>query len=137
VGFLHYRNLLSNYFRFKDSRELGRELQPFMFDAYGSKEHTRDREAFLAVDYVDLHILQPECGIGIHRHRDNQEIFFLMQGDGLMVMGDWEKSPARERCFEIRTLRPGHFTLLKPGELHALMNIGTEPMTLLMFGGYD
>jgi hypothetical protein len=25
------------------------------------------------MEYMDLHILKPECGIGIHRHRDNQE----------------------------------------------------------------
>jgi mannose-6-phosphate isomerase-like protein (cupin superfamily) len=41
---------------------------------------------------MDLHILKPECGIGIHRHRDNQEIFFLLSGTGIMVMGDWLSS---------------------------------------------
>jgi hypothetical protein len=37
---------------------------------------TPRHENSMAVDYMDLHILKPECGIGIHRHRDNQEIFF-------------------------------------------------------------
>jgi mannose-6-phosphate isomerase-like protein (cupin superfamily) len=27
--------------------------------------------------------------IGLHRHRDNQEIFFMMEGTGLMFCGDW------------------------------------------------
>src|ERR1700720_3973596 len=57
--------------------------------------------------HMDLHILKPECGIGIHCHRDNREIFFLLSGIGIMVTGDWCQSSARERCFEIRTMTPG------------------------------
>jgi mannose-6-phosphate isomerase-like protein (cupin superfamily) len=91
----------------------------------------------MSIDYMDLHILKPECGIGIHRHRDNQEIFFMMKGTGVMVVGDWCKMPNRERAFEIRTLTPGSFTLLKPGQLHALFNVTDEDLQLLMFGGYD
>lgn len=88
----------------------------------------------MAIDYMDLHILKPECGIGIHRHRDNQEIFFLLSGVGIMVMGDWNQF---ERCFEIRTMTAGSFSLLKPGNLHALFNVTDEDIALLMFGGYD
>jgi len=39
-----------------------------------------------------------------------------------MVTGDCCKTPQRERCFELRTLQAGNFSLLKPGGLHALMN---------------
>ena len=54
-----------------------------------------------------------------------------------MVTGDWCQSTARERCFEIRTLTAGSFSLLKPGNLHALFNVTDEDISLLMFGGYD
>lgn len=87
------------------------------------------------VDYMDLHILKPNCGIGLHRHRDNQEVFFMIEGEGLMVVGDWNKFP--ERCFEIRTLLPGHLAMLKGGNLHGLMNTTDENISLFMFGGYD
>lgn len=136
-GFLHYRNVLSNYFGFAGSGELGREIEPWMFNSVGAKSATPGREAFLAVDYMDLHILKPECGIGIHRHRDNQEIFFMMKGTGVMVVGDWCQFPNRERAFEIRVMGEGSFTLLKPGQLHALFNVTDEDLQLLMFGGYD
>ncbi|MDP9053029.1 MAG: cupin domain-containing protein [Acidobacteriota bacterium] len=136
-GFLHYRNVLSNYFSFRDSAELGRDVEPWMFDANGNKNSGPKREKFFATDYMDLHILKPECGIGIHRHRDNQEIFFLLTGAGIMVTGDWCKFPTRERCFEIRTMTSGSFSLLKPGNLHALFNVTDEDISLLMFGGYD
>lgn len=136
-GFLHYRNLLSNYFDFRNSGELGRDVEPWMINAYGNKGSSLLHENFFAMDYMDLHVLKPECGIGIHRHRDNQEIFFLLSGMGIMVMGDWNQFPDRERAFEIRTMMAGSFSLLKPGNLHALFNVTDEDITLLMFGGYD
>jgi mannose-6-phosphate isomerase-like protein (cupin superfamily) len=136
-GFLHYRNLLSNYFDFRDSGELGRDVEPWMFDANGIKNNTLRHEKVFSVEYMDLHILKPECGIGIHRHRDNQEVFFLLSGTGIMITGDWCEFPSRERCFEIRTMTAGSFSLVKPGNLHALFNVTDEDSTLLMFGGYD
>jgi mannose-6-phosphate isomerase-like protein (cupin superfamily) len=108
-----------------------------MFGADGAKTSSPRKERFLAVEYMDLHILKPECGIGIHRHRDNQEIFFMMVGTGIMVVGDWCQFPDRERAFEIRAMGPGSFSLLKAGQLHALFNVTDEDMSLLMFGGYD
>jgi hypothetical protein len=137
IGFLHYRNLLSNYGRFANSRELGRQLETWMCNAFGSKEYRQTWENFFAVDYMDLHILKPNCGIGLHRHRDNQEVFFMIEGEGLMVIGDWNKFPERERCFEIRTLLPGHLAMLKGGNLYGLMNATDEDTSLFMFGGYD
>lgn len=139
IGFLHYRNLLSNYKPYTVASELSRPVQPWMFDANDRKgdQQTVEEEQFLAVDYIDLHILKPECAIGIHRHRDNQEIFFLLSGKALMVMGDWYQFGSRQRAFEIRTLQPGSFSLLKAGQLHALVNVLDIDATLLMFGGYD
>ncbi len=136
-GFLHYRNLLSNYFAFSNSNELGRDVEPWSFDANGTKNDSFRYERVFSMDYMDLHILKPECGIGIHRHRDNQEIFFLLSGTGVMVTGDWCEFLTRERCFEVRTLTAGSFSLVKPGNLHALFNVTDEDISLLMFGGYD
>jgi hypothetical protein len=137
VGFLEYRNLLSSYGRYTVSHEVDRTLMPWNFDAFGNKGHDDDVEPFISVNYIDLHIVLPDCGIGLHRHRDNQEIFLMMDGDGFMVVGDWCKLDTRERCMEVRTLRSGHFALLKGGNLHALMNPSDENLSLFMFGGYD
>ncbi len=136
VGFLEYRNLLSNYGRYGDRNELGRDFDDWNFNAHGHKNFS-GRENFLAVDYMDLHILKPDCGIGLHRHRDNQEVFLMMEGRAYMVVGDWTQRPWRERCFELRTLRAGHFAMLKGGQLHGLMNPGETDLSLFMFGGYD
>lgn len=154
VGFLEYRNLLTNYFSLEAKRqsvlgerwalELGREVNPWNFDANAwdgnqaqGKPQNTEVERFMAVDYMDLHLLQPRCGIGVHRHRDNQEVFLLLEGSALMLTGDWAKAPNRERAFELRQMEPGDLTLCKTGQLHALYNHTDEQIKLFMFGGYD
>ncbi len=147
VGTLEFRNLFSNYFGHEADRravpdadpvpELGRVVQPWNFDAHGAKSPASRQENFLAVDYMDLHLLRPGCGIGIHRHRDNQEAFMLLAGKALMVTGDWCEWPRRQRAFEVRTMLPHDIVLIKGGHLHALLNVLDENITLFMFGGYD
>jgi mannose-6-phosphate isomerase-like protein (cupin superfamily) len=147
LGYLEYRNLYSNYFGHEQRRrdaagsdllpELGRDLPDWSFDAYGRRPAPDRRERFMAVDYMDLHILEPDAIIGIHRHRDNQEAFLLMEGKALMVMADWEQRDDRDRAFEIRTIRPGDLSIVKGGQMHALINSLDERALLFMFGGYD
>lgn len=154
VGFLEYRNLLSNYYGLEALRqaalgerwspELGREVNTWNFDANAwdgsqakGKPASPKLERFMAVDYMDLHLLQPRCGIGIHRHRDNQELFLLLEGSALMLVGDWAQYPDRERAFELRQMEPGDMTICKTGQLHALYNHTDEQIKLFMFGGYD
>lgn len=136
IGFLEYRNLLSNYGRYAGSGELSRVVEPWNLDAIGNKGQGQT-EQFMAVDYMDLHVLEASCGIGLHRHRDNQEIFLMMDGQGTMIVGDWVDSGTRQRCFEVRTLTAGHFAKLRGGNLHALMNPTDRRISLFMFGGYD
>jgi hypothetical protein len=49
---------------------------------------------------------------------------------GLMVVGDLCKMPNRERCFEARTLKPGHLAMLEGGNLHSLINPSDEDQFL-------
>lgn len=147
VGSLEFRNLFSNYFDHEARRraafgpgvlpELGRDLEPWNIDADGAKPPREDRETFLAVDYMDLHVLRPNSVIGIHRHRDNQEVFLVLEGRSLMITGDWLQPDDRARAFEVRTLLPGDLALIKGGEVHALANTLDENVLLFMFGGYD
>ena len=140
------RNLFSNYFKFvRDKRkldpdqvtELGHRLEAWNPEANGNKDPAGRMEDFLAVDYMELHSVNPNSGIDIHRHRDNSEVFLMMKGQALMVLGDWCQFPDRERAFEVRTLNPGHLALLKGGQLHGLLNLGDQACRLFMFGGYD
>jgi hypothetical protein len=56
-GALEYRNLLSNYGQYAARPELGRKLARWNCDAFGHKPPSWDVEPFLALQYVDLHLL--------------------------------------------------------------------------------
>jgi mannose-6-phosphate isomerase-like protein (cupin superfamily) len=138
VGHLEYRNLFSEYFGYRGSNELTRRLEPYNLDAYGNKGHNSgDVEPFMAVQYMDLHVMESACGIGLHRHRDNQEVFLMLDGDGIMVIGDWADSGTRTRSFEVRSLPAGSLAMLRGGNLHGLLNPADRRASLFMFGGYD
>jgi len=122
--------------RIRRSRESGGRSSRGQFDArpQGSR---RAVEGFCSLDYMDLHILKNNCGIGLHATRHHGRYFSCSTVRQVMVTGDWCKSPQRERCFEVRTLQAGHFSLLKPGGCTRSMNATDADITLLMFGGYD
>ncbi|WNJ19480.1 hypothetical protein [Pontibacter sp. G13] len=138
VGYLEFRNLFSNYFNHTDTigNELGRDLQAWNLNADGNL-NAQPSEKFMAVEYMDLHVLKPTCAIGIHRHKDNQEIFMMLRGSALMITGDWLQFPTRMRAFEARSMKPGDLVLCKNGMLHSLINLTDEDIELFMFGGYD
>ena len=110
---------------------------PWNFDAFGTKNHGNGTEPFMAVDYMDLHILKPDCGIGLHRHRDNQEVFLMLEGRGYMVVGDWCQMPTASAASRFARCAPATSRMLKGGNLHGLMNTTDEDIHLFMFGGYD
>lgn len=135
-GSMRYSNLLSNYGQAKERVQLGRSLEPWMFNSLGSKSGVR-KEQFFSVDYVDMHVLEPSASIGIHRHRDNQEILFVLSGSGMLISGDWCQFPDRQRAFQVQTLLQGHFGMVKSGGLHGFKNVSDRPVQILMLGGYD
>ena len=139
TGSLGYRNLFSNYYALNTAHpnELGRDVNTWNFNAFASKTRFHSWEPFFAVDYMDLVDLPPQSAIGLHRHRDNQEVFFLIQGAGLMVVGDWCQMPERDRCLEIRTMTAGHLAMLRGGQMHAFINTADGDANLFVFGGYD
>lgn len=53
------------------------------------------------------------------------------------MSSDWADSGRRRRSFQVRRLKPGHFAMLKRGNLHGLMNPADVPNSLSMFGGHD
>lgn len=137
-GGLQYRNLFSNYVgKCRDMLELGRTLEPWNIDAFGNKPPRDKVEPFFCVNFMDLLLLNKDTGIGLHRHRDNQEAYSIAQGRGIMVVGDWCKMPERDRCFEVRTVKSGDVVLIRGGNLHGLMNATDERLVMHVFGSYD
>ena len=135
-GSMEYRDLFTNYFGGAALGELGHDLRPWQFDA-GGKKGRAGREAFVAVNYANLSLVRPGGGVGLHRHRDGSEFFFVARGRGVMATGDWCRFPGRDRALELRPVRDGSLVLVHGGHLHGLLNVADDDLALLSFGGYD
>lgn len=68
--------------------------------------------------------LQPGCSVTPHHHRDLEEIYYVLSGEGLMSVGS-------ERC----RVAAGDAVYIPRGERHTLENTGTEPIRLIVVCG--
>jgi len=75
-----------------------------------------------AYNFLDFTIVPVGADIGVHTHqRDNQEIYVVMSGRGLMYLDGHE--------FEVET---GHVVVNRPGGTHGLKNIGDTELKLVV-----
>ncbi len=71
--------------------------------------YSADREKRLNFFHDD--ILKPGVSIGIHRHEDDEEYYYIISGKGIMTLDGEE--------FEVG---PGDITAVYPGGCHCLRN---------------
>ena len=66
--------------------------------------------------------LMTGCSIGLHDHQNEEEIFYVLSGEGLLTedAGQPEKP-----------LRQGDAAICASGENHTIRNAGPEPLELL------
>ena len=60
------------------------------------------------------------CKTTLHRHRQTEEIYYVVQGAGTMVLGD-----------ETLRVRTGDAICIAPGTPHCIENTGAEPLRIL------
>src|SRR6266542_1504878 len=68
----------------------------------------------LAVTWVEG---SPGSEQPLHRHEHNEQAYVIVQGRGLMTVGDERQEVSR-----------GTLILIPPGEAHSVWNIGEEPL---------
>jgi len=56
----------------------------------------------------------------LHRHHRSEELYHVLAGHGLMILGD--------DCFDVRC---GDTVLIPPGTPHRIANAGNEPLRVL------
>ena len=71
------------------------------------------------IDYLEM---EPGSSIGNHRHGENEEVYVVLSGSGVMVVND-----------ERRAVKTGDVILNKPGWVHGLENTAQEPPKLFVF----
>ena len=68
-------------------------------------------------------VLMPGAFVGYHRHEGNEEIYYVLSGEG-EYLHDGERS----------TMGPGDASLVKSGKCHGIRNTGEQDLRLLVFG---
>jgi quercetin dioxygenase-like cupin family protein len=71
--------------------------------------------------FIEYLIVPPGVTIGQHRHGDNEEIYFIIDGHARMTINGEE-----------RQVKPGDFIINHPGWEHGLRNESDEAVKLLV-----
>ncbi|MFH1999828.1 MAG: cupin domain-containing protein [Planctomycetota bacterium] len=72
-------------------------------------------------NFVDYAVLPPGTSIGIHTHGANEELYLVLEGEGLMHL-DGEEIP----------VSAGSVILNMPGGTHGLRNCGNKPLKIFV-----
>lgn len=68
--------------------------------------------------------LPPGCAVTPHRHRQIEEIYYIVSGRGLMTVGE-----------ETREVGAGDAVYIPRGHRHTLENTGDDPIKLILVCG--
>ena len=71
------------------------------------------------INYVEL---EPGATIGVHRHGENEEVYVVLSGSGIMLTND-----------ERQAVKTGDIILNKPGWEHGIENTSQESLNLFVF----
>lgn len=65
--------------------------------------------------------LPPGCAVTPHRHREIEEIYYILSGHGVMTVAE-----------ETREVGPGDAIYIPVGKRHTLKNTGDDPIKLIL-----
>jgi mannose-6-phosphate isomerase-like protein (cupin superfamily) len=68
--------------------------------------------------------LPPGHAVAPHRHREIEEIYYILSGTGVMTVGE-----------QSRQVSSGDAVYISRGQVHSLNNTGSEPIKLLLVCG--
>ena len=73
--------------------------------------------------FVDRSILPPGSSIGLHKHGQNEEMYFIIEGRGIMTVDGEE-----------REVKEGYVVLNKANGTHGLRNESNKDLKILVIG---
>lgn len=75
-----------------------------------------------ALKFIDYIEMESGSSIGVHRHGENEEVYVILSGSGVMAVND-----------ERQVVKAGDIILNKPGWAHGLENTGAGPLQVFVF----
>ena len=75
----------------------------------------------LGIQFIHSDILEPGATVGEHPHNDSEEVYFVIDGKGIMIF-DGDKFP----------IGPGDVCLVESGHSHGIINAPGAEMRLLV-----
>lgn len=108
----------------RSRNEMKKEIVDNCHDGKGKLELAHvlaGEDSDIGISFFHDDILEPGTLIGEHEHRDNEEIYFIVEGNGFMIF-DGERYP----------VGPGDVSLVKHGHTHGIINSDKGKMRLLV-----
>ena len=83
-----------------------------------TRHQTGEQDAIREIGWLTL---PPGASIGLHKHTNNEDVYLIVEGRGTFVGSDGKEVP----------VSAGDLTIARPGQSHALKNIGKKPLVFL------
>ena len=83
-----------------------------------TRHQTAAQDAFREIGWLTL---PPGASIGEHKHTDNEDVYIIVSGKGVFTDSTGKQTQ----------VGAGDITIARPGQSHALKNIGKEPLVFL------
>ncbi|HDR7992369.1 TPA: cupin domain-containing protein [Bacillus cereus] len=77
---------------------------------------------YTPIDFIDYIEVPPKARIGLHKHQLNEEIYFIISGNGEMNMNG-----------EIKRVKPGDIIVNSVYDTHGLTNDSNENINIFIF----
>ena len=96
----------------------GGGVGPLLGDFSYTRNQTGAQDAFKEIGWLTL---PKGAAIGLHKHTNTEDVYIIISGKGLFTDSNG---------VEIE-VGPGDITIARPGQSHALKNIGDEPLVFI------
>lgn len=107
------------------STKANREIQEKCHGGSGSivfREIFANKDFKSQLEFLHETYIKPRSTIGYHKHEGNEEIYYIVDGEGLMVVDDEEK-----------IVGPGDAVITQSGSSHSLKNMGSKDLKIIVF----
>lgn len=81
-----------------------------------------DKDFKSSVEFLHETSIKPNSTIGYHKHLGNEEVYYVIEGQGLMTVDNEDK-----------IVGPGDAVITSSGSSHGLKNIGLTDLKIIVF----